>query len=82
MESRSGPYSKLIPEVLRERGLDTKRIGVVALESGEPASPEGLVSYMTWSRVLEACPRTHFTDITWDFRTMMLEKSPEEIAIM
>lgn len=81
-ESRSGRYSQLIPQVLRERGLDNKRIGVVALESGEPGSPEGLVSYLTWSRVLEACPKAQFSDITWDFRRMMLEKSPEEIALM
>lgn len=81
-ESRSGQYSKLIPEVLRERGLQNKRIGLVGLESGEPGSPEGLVSYLTWSRILKACPDARFTDITWDYREMMLEKSPEEMAIM
>lgn len=79
-DSRSGVYSELIAAVLKERGLEAKRIGVVGLTSGEPGNPEGLVSWLTWSRLLEACPRADLVDITWDFREMSLPKSAEEIA--
>jgi Xaa-Pro aminopeptidase len=81
-DSRSGLYSTLVAEVLRERGLDASRIGVVGLESGEPGSPEGLISYQAWTRILAACPKARFQDITWDYREMMLEKSPEEVEII
>jgi len=81
-ETRSGRYGEAIPGVLRERGLDTKRIGVVGLECGEAGSPEGLVSYLTWTRILEACPRAEFSDVSWRFRQMMLKKSEEEIEVL
>jgi Xaa-Pro aminopeptidase len=81
-QTRSGRYSETIPAVLRERGLDQRAIGVVGLECGEAGSPEGLVSYLSWSRILQACPKAQFTDVSWPFREMMLEKSPEEIEVL
>lgn len=80
--SRSGRYGDIIPAVLRERGLDARRIGVVGLTCGEAGSPEGLVSHLTWSRVLEACPGAEFADVSWQFRRMMLVKSEEERAVI
>ena len=81
-DSRSARYSVAIPAVLRERGLEAKRIGVVGLECAEAGSPEGLVSYLTWQRILAACPQAVFADFSWDFRRMMLEKSAEEIELI
>jgi Xaa-Pro aminopeptidase len=40
------------------------------------------VSHKTWTNILAECPNATFEDVTWDYRELALEKSPEEIEIM
>jgi Xaa-Pro aminopeptidase len=68
--------------VLEERGLDHAGIGVVGLESKGPAEMEGIISYKTWSQVLEHLPRARFVDVSRQFAELMLVKSEEELALV
>lgn len=35
-----------------------------------------------WRAVLDGLPRASFTDVTWEFRELMLEKSSEELVVL
>ena len=81
-ESRIGKYGPAIVEVLKERGLARGHIGVVGLDVPEAGCPEGIVPYPMWKAVLDGLPEARFTDISWEFREVMLVKSEEELAVL
>ncbi len=79
---RIGNYGPIIVSALKERGLERASIGVIGLEVGEAGSPEGIVPYNTWRKVLESLPDAHFSDATWWFREVMIAKSAEELSVL
>jgi len=81
-EARIGKYGPAIVEVLKQRGLERSHVGVVGLEVPEAGCPEGIVPYPMWKAVLEGLPNARFTDISWEFREVMLAKSEEELAVL
>ncbi len=81
-DSRIGNYGPIIVSALKERGLERASIGVIGLEVGEAGSPEGIVPYNTWRKVLESLPDAHFSDATWWFREVMIAKSAEELSVL
>lgn len=81
-EFRLGKYGPAIVEFLKERGIERGHIGVVGLEVPEAGCPEGIVPYPLWKAVLDGLPQARFTDISWEFREVMLVKSPEELAVL
>jgi Xaa-Pro aminopeptidase len=81
-DARAGDYGPLIVEVLKERGLENARVGVIGLEVGEAGSPEGIVPYTTWRKVLDGLPQARFSEATWWFREIMLVKSEEELVLL
>ena len=81
-DARIGNYGSILVEVLKERGLDRARVGVIGLEIGEAGSPEGIVPFTTWRNALDGLPQVRFSDATWWFREVMLVKSEEELSVL
>ncbi len=79
---RVGVDGPTVAAVIREKGLDAKRLGVVGLDSKGPAEMNGFIPYSLWSKVLAALPKTEFMDISAAFAAMMLVKSEEELVMM
>jgi len=79
---RIGKYGPNTAAVLKERGLERGRIGVVGLEVPEPGCPEGIVPYPMWRAVIEGLPHAEFIDTTWRVRAIMVEKSAEEQVVL
>ncbi|WP_159107156.1 M24 family metallopeptidase [Azospirillum sp. B4] len=75
---RVGPAGGTVATVLKERGLDTARIGVVGLDSKAPGEMEGIIPFRTWMAVLDALPDATFTDVSLEFSKAILVKSSEE----
>lgn len=78
---RAGSLAETAVDVLRERGLDRGRIGVLGLESNLPGEPVGVIPYALWSAVLEGTPDAEFIDVWWDYALLMLPKSAEELEL-
>ncbi len=57
-----------VVELIRERGLEEKKIGLV-----------GSISYQTYNRLREQHPRASFTDLSAKMRMMRTVRSAEEI---
>lgn len=68
--------------VLRERGLDRARLGVVGLTSRMVGEWAGTVSYTTWTRVLAALPGVEWVDIADAYESIAIIKSPEEQVLL
>src|SRR3990170_3172548 len=68
--------------VLKEKGFEKGRIGVVGVESVAPGEPEGFFPYKTWAHVLKELPQATFVDLSEPFAEMMLVKSAEELELM
>ena len=68
-------------DLLREKGLENKRVGTVGLgASGNfPRASDGWVPYRMWQSIKEALPQTDFQDVTSDFLILMLERTPFDI---
>lgn len=73
-----------IPQLVREKGLDGKRVGVVGLGglAGNPIGLEGWIPYGTWASITEALPGTTFQEVTSEFVMLMLERSKNDIAYL
>jgi Xaa-Pro dipeptidase len=69
-------------EIIKEKGLDQARIGVVGLESRGPQEMEGIIPYMTWSYLLENLPNATFVDVSTPFAEMIMVKSDEELRMV
>jgi Xaa-Pro aminopeptidase len=72
-----------VVKLLREKGLENKRVGVVGTgELGTSFMREGWVPYPTWMAIKEALPTTTFENVTLGFVLLMLERSPRDIACL
>jgi len=80
---RIGLGGDFVVKILREVGLENKRIGVVGTgELGTSFMREGWVPYQTWRAVKEGLATTTFENVTLDFVLLMLERSPRDIACL
>ncbi len=65
----AGPNTtRSVVELLRERGLENKKIGLV-----------GSISYQVYNRLREAFPNASFEDLSGKLRMLRTVRSPEEI---
>ena len=73
-----------VAELLREKGLEGKRVGVIGLGAlgASPSAQDGWVPYGTWVSIKESLSTTTFQDVTSDFLLLMLERSPQDIAYL
>ena len=81
-DMRVGVDGPTVAAVIREKGLDRARLGVVGLESRGPAEMNGYIPYVFWSKVLMELPHAEFIDCSVAFAAMMLVKSAEELVMM
>lgn len=81
-DCRVGAHAGATAAVLREKGLDKCRIGVVGLESSGPGETNGVIPYRYWRELLQELPKAGFLDVSGPFGMLMLVKSEEEIALV
>ncbi len=79
---RVGVDAPTVASVVREKGLDKARIGVVGLESRGPGEMNGYIPHALWSKILAELPHARFIDCFTDFAAMMLIKGEEELQLM
>ena len=79
LRARRPNWSDVVVERLKEMRLEGASLGVVGLEGREP---EGDIPYVTYSRILQGCPRARFENATDLLEEIRLVKSAEEIALM
>jgi Xaa-Pro aminopeptidase len=81
-DTRLGTTGAAVVSVLKEKGFEKGRIGVVGLTVEAPGEPEGFFPYTTWAHVLKELPGATFVEMSHDFCKMMLYKSPEELTMV
>lgn len=79
---RVGTSGQSIAAILKEKGFDRARIGVVGLESRAPGEGSGYIPYNTWVRVLEELKSATFVDLSFAFSELVLVKSEEELDLV
>jgi len=75
------PNKEGIAPVLKEKGLDSAKIGVVTLMQQGPGSGGG-IAYLDWVSVLQQLLKANFVDITQQFAEFSLVKSEEELELV
>ncbi len=75
-----GEASHVVPERVRELGLEGARIGVAGMASVRRA--EGVIPYETWSRITKALPKVSFVVAEEVLDRARVVKSPEEVAVL
>lgn len=81
-DMRLGISGAALVSVLKEKGFEKGRIGVVGLTTKAPGEPEGFIPYTTWAYVLQALPNATFIELSDPFTEMMLYKSEEELSLV
>lgn len=81
-DTRLGTTGAAIVSVLKEKGFEKGRVGIVGLLTSQPGEPEGFFPYTTWAYVLRALPQATFVEMSEAFTEMMLYKSVEELAMV
>ncbi|MBI4318313.1 MAG: aminopeptidase P family protein [Chloroflexi bacterium] len=81
-DSRVGANSATVIKVLRERGFDRARIGVVGLGGLGSRQVEGWIPYRAWANVMASLPEANFVDVTGAFAELVLVKGEEELRIV
>src|SRR5262249_23327461 len=71
-----------VAEVLKEKGLEKARIGIVGLGPTAPGEMEGLLPLGFWNNLTRALPAATLVDFTQAYTDFMLVKSAEEIALL
>ena len=79
---RLGAGGARVAEVLKERGLEHGRIGLVGLGPTAPGEVEGLLPLGFHSNLVKALPDAAIGDFTLAFTDFMLVKSAEENALL
>lgn len=73
---------KLVPGIvslIKEKGLDRKRVGTIGTGYGSPFYPGGWVPAITWKAITDELTHTKFTDVTAAFGMLMAQKSAQDI---
>ncbi len=81
-DMRAGVDGPTLAAVMREKGFEKARVGVVGLQSRGPAEMNGYIPYALWSNILTELPHVEFVDCSEGFAAMMLVKSEEELVLM
>ena len=79
---RMGAGGARVAGVLRERGLERGRIGLVGFGPTAPGEMEGLIPLGFHSNLVKALPDAAIGDFTLPFTDFMLVKSAEEQALL
>ena len=80
---RVGMGGTTVVSILKEKGLENKRIGTVGLGAlGTSYHREGWVPYQTWLPIKEALPNTTLQDVTFEFVVLMVQRSARDIACL
>src|SRR5258708_16761335 len=79
---RLGAGGAKVAEVLKERGLERGRIGLVGFGPTAPGEMEGLLPLGFHTNLLKALPDAAIGDFTRAFHDFMLVKSAQEIALL
>src|SRR4051794_5096141 len=74
-------FARAMIPVIKELGLEGKRIGVSGMTRGLRA-PEGTIKYGTMTKLMEAFPTTTFVDATVLMQEARYVKSDEEITML
>ena len=71
-----------LADILREKGLDKKKVGVVGIGSKGDTMHlnSSWVPYRTWASLKESLPTAVFEGVTEEFIIFMLERSPQDIV--
>jgi Xaa-Pro aminopeptidase len=81
-DTRLGTTGAAIVSLLKEKGFEKSRIGIVGLKTSGPGESEGFVPYTTWAHVLKEIPNATFVEMSEAFTGMMLHKSAEELVLV
>ena len=68
--------------VLREKGFDRGRIGIVGLESAAPGETTGFIPYPFWKELTQDLSGATFVEVSDPFSEIMLVKCEEELALV
>jgi len=66
--------AKMVADELRKYGPSRKKIGVWAI-----GGAKGFIPHDHYSAMANELPEAQFVDVTWDFNSLRLVKSPEEL---
>lgn len=81
-DMRIGATGPRIVEVLREKGYERTKIGIVGLDTRVPGEREGYVPYKTWAYILENLPQANFQEVDAAYLRMVFIKSDEELKLV
>jgi len=81
-DMRVGVTGPAIAAVLKEKGFERGKIGVVGLESRAPGESGGTIPYKTWDYILEELKGATFIDLSLSFCELILVKSDEELELV
>lgn len=76
---RTGAVTELAPQLLREKGLDRGRIGVIGAGWGGPFFRSGWVPKAVWETIEEALPNATMVPVTMEYGLLMTQKSQADI---
>lgn len=77
---RTGAVTQLGPEIIKEKGLDKGRIGVIGAGWGGPFFRYGWVPKDAWEAVVAALPNATIVPVTQEFGLVMAQKSKTDLA--
>ena len=78
---RWGSFSQLVPDRVKELGLERSRIGVIGLVD-QYMRPEGVILHETWRRITAALPEATFVPANDVLEFSRVIKGPEEIEVI
>lgn len=81
-DRRIGFGGAKVAEVLKEKGLERGRLGIVGFGPTAPGETEGLVPHGFMKNLVASLPQAVIEDFTQDYTDFMLVKSAEEIALL
>ncbi len=81
-DMRVGVDGPTLAGIIREKGFDKARVGIVGLQTKGPAEMSGCIPYTLWANTLAELPRVEFVECSEAFAALMLVKSEEELVLM
>jgi Xaa-Pro aminopeptidase len=79
---RLGVTGPALADVIREKGLDRGRIGIVGVDARSPTEPEGYLPARVWTSLLDALSGATIVDVSMAFAELVLVKGEEELALV